>query len=120
MSAVNDRELSIVIGNLNKFTSGVQEALHAAAEEIAELVETYAKTHHLWKPITGQTDATTRGEIIEETGQHILIALYAETEWTKFLELARGGRFAWLWPAMDANRTVILEIVRTHLSGVQI
>ena len=49
-----ERDLSIVINNLSKVAVGMIQALHEAAEEIANLLTDYAKTHHLWQNVTGQ------------------------------------------------------------------
>lgn len=115
-----ERDLNLVMRNLAVAVQSMQEAMHDAAVEIAQILQTYAKSHHLWQPVTGQTDATTTAQIVEETERHILIALSAETPWAQFLELARQGRFAWLWPAVEANRNLVMEIFRRHLSGVQL
>lgn len=115
-----ERELAMVTRNLKAAVGAMEGALHDAAVEIAALLETYAKTHHLWRNVTGQTQATTHAEIVEETSSHILIALTSETDHAQFLELAYQGRFSWLWPAVEANRSECLAIVRKHLAGVQI
>ena len=115
-----ERDLNLVMRNLSVAVQGLQQAAHDAAVEIAEILQAYAKSHHVWRPVTGQTDMTTSAQIVEETEQHILIALSAETPWAAFLELARQGRFAWLWPAVEANRDLALEIFRRHLAGVQL
>jgi hypothetical protein len=109
-----ESDLANVLRNLNAVVIEMSDNGRAAAEEIAVILETYAKAHHLWHPETGQTDLTTEA-IVEEIGGVIEVALTAGTPHAVFLELAHQGRFSWLWPAMDANRQIIVEILRRHL-----
>ena len=112
MSAESD--LNLVLRNLNAVVIEMTEAGQAAAVEIGELLVQYARTHHLWQPETGKTDLTTQA-VIEEVNGLIEVALTTETDYATFLELAREGRLAWLWPAMEANKAVIVEIMRRRL-----
>lgn len=109
-----ESDLNTVLRNLNAFVVESTDAGRGAAEEIGEILVEYAKSHHLWQPRTGQTDLTTQA-VIEEVNDMIEIALTTETDYSTFLELAREGRFAWLWPAMEANKGVIVEIMRRRL-----
>jgi hypothetical protein len=109
-----ESDLNAVLRNLNAFVIEMTDAGREAAEEIGELLVGYAKTHHLWQPQTGQTELTTQA-VIEEVNGMIEVALTTETDYSTFLELARNGRFAWLWPAMDANKGAIVEIMRRRL-----
>jgi hypothetical protein len=106
--------LETVLHNLDARIAALHKGAHTAAEEIAALLETYAKGHHSWKPDTGATDVSTRGEIVQETAELITIVLSAGMDYDIYLELARGGKYAWLWPAIENNRARILEILVKH------
>lgn len=103
--------LDAVLRNLDKRLEALHTACHNAAVEIAATLETYAKQNHLWKPDTGATDNSTRAVILEETTDNIVIALSAGMDYDVYLELARQGKYAWLWPAIQNNRQEILALL---------
>jgi hypothetical protein len=106
--------VDIVLRNLTKVEAWFHQALHDAGEEIAHLLASYAKTHHLWQPKSGATDTSTIGQIVEETREYVLVAVSAGMDYDVFLELAREGRWSWLWPAVVACEAQMTEIVVKH------
>lgn len=112
MSAESD--LNTVLRNLNAVVVEMSDAGREAAQEIAALLEDYAKANHPWQSDTGRTQMTTEG-IVEEVNGVIEVMLTTGTDYSYFLELARGGKFAWLFQAMDSNRDNITHILREKL-----
>lgn len=110
------RGLDVVLGNLERVGLDFVSKRHEAADEIAHLLADYAKAHHPWKPQTGATDTSTRGDIAEETREFVLIALSAGMDYDVFLELAHEGRWAWLAAAVEACRPQMMEILVRKLS----
>lgn len=101
--------------NLEKwYRDGIMRRCAEVMEEIAVILEDYAKTHHGWKPRTGATDVSTRGFISEVTPMMITAVLTAGMEYDVFLELARSGKWAWLWPAVEAN----LGLIKSKLESI--
>lgn len=100
--------------NLERYYQGVLRKAAQVMEEIAALLEGYAKTNHEWMPDTGATDVSTRGFIAAATPMVITTVLSAGMAYDVFLELARGGKWAWLWPAVEAN----LEAIKLKLSTI--
>lgn len=98
----------------------LEQSIHAAAEsamdEAGHLLANYAKTNHLWQDRTGNTTASTIGGLVESTRELVRGALSAGMDYDVFLELAREGRWAWLLPAVEANKLEILLIFNRHLS----
>jgi hypothetical protein len=93
-----------VVANLEKwYRDGILRKAATAMEEIAALLEGYAKANHPWMPDTGNTDTSTRGFIAEATPKVITAVLSAGMAYDVFLELARQGQWAWLWPAVEEN-----------------
>jgi hypothetical protein len=111
-------DITIVLKNLDRVVGALFDAGRDAARDIAILLETYAKSHHLWQPVTGQTDLTTEG-LVEEFSGYIDVILTAGTDYAQFLELARQGRFSWLWPAVENNRGEIIDILTRRLRAVR-
>jgi hypothetical protein len=104
-----------VIRNLEAWYGDIIRRAYQAMEEIAAILEGYAKSHHKWKPDTGATDTSTRGFIAEVTPSVITAVLKAGMEYDVFLELAREGKWSWLWPAIEANK----DVIRRKLGGIR-
>lgn len=101
--------------NLEKwFNDGILRKCAQVMEEIAAILEGYAKSNHSWQPQTGATDTSTRGFISEVTPKVIEVTLTAGMSYDVFLELARDGKWAWLWPAIEAN----LDKIKQKLESI--
>lgn len=108
-----------VTRNLERLAEDLYRRAYRAAEEIAALLESYAKANHPWKPDTGATDVSTRGTVVPSSpnirADVLTVVLSAGMEYDVFLELAKQGRHAWLWPAIEANLSRIRQIFAEHL-----
>lgn len=103
-----------VLRNLDHwYHDGILKQAATAMEEIAALLEGHAKSNHPWKPDTGATDVSTKGFIAEATPLVITAVLTAGMSYDVFLELARDGKWAWLWPAIEANMDEIKAKLRS-------
>lgn len=111
--------VSAVISGLEGWVKGTQDNVVKAAFEIAMLLEAYAKDHHPWQDRTGDTRQSIQGTVAEISDEMVLILLSAGMNYDVFLELARGGKWAWLWPAVIANQRKILGILRRNLGSGQ-
>jgi hypothetical protein len=101
--------------NLEKwYHDGIMRKAAQVMEEIAAILEGYAKTHHEWHPDTGATDVSTRGFIAEVTPKMITAVLSAGMSYDVFLELARDGKWAWLWPAIEEN----MDLIKRKLESI--
>lgn len=109
--------LSEVFAGLDKVIGQYEDGVQEAAETIAAALEGYAKTHHLWQPRTGDTTRSTRCRIAMQTREYTLLALTAGMDYDVFLELARGGRWAWLYPAVMAMREEIVRITAARMAA---
>ena len=109
------RGLDQVQRNLDLYYQGTLRKAAVAMEEIAKLLEGYAKVNHPWKDQTTNTATSIEGFISEATPLTITATLSAGMEYDVFLELARGGKWAWLWPAIEAN----LPLIKAKLEGIR-
>lgn len=107
--------LEVVMGNLTRYAEAMHSALMQAADEIAHLLAAHAKTHHAWQPVTGATDASTQAGILEATQEYVTVALSAGMDYDVFLELARAGKWAWLWPAVEECKPQMAAILERRL-----
>ncbi len=113
-----------VIDNLLKFEREQHERLRLACEEVAQLLERYAITHHIWTVRTGGTNVTTLGTWDELPGDLYQVVLSAGMDYDVWLEgkTVSGGdrdpkyqKFKWIWPAITANKTEIMNTFARHL-----
>jgi hypothetical protein len=115
------RGLEQVERNLDLWYQGRLATLRRAMEEIAAVLEAYAKTNHPWTSRTSHTVQSIRGQIGEATRDYIKVYLSAGMDYDVFLELAREGKWAWLFPAVEANVDKIKQILASALkqAGVE-
>lgn len=105
---------------LELYASGLKSQANLAAQEIATLLEGYAKAHHPWTPRTGATTVSIRGTVVEASEEIIRVVLSAGMDYDIYLELFHEGRWAWLWPAITANIDTIRAILRKRLGAVKV
>lgn len=118
--AVTITGLGSVIDAMNVKVEGLKVNALKAGQEIAQLLETYAKQNHPWKDDTGDTRDSIRGEIVEFTDQLVHIAVSASMSYDVYLELYHGEKWSWLLPAVLANESKIMDIIKKHaLVGIQ-
>ena len=108
--------------NVDRFQGNIEASVVKACDEIAAVLESYAKSHHKWgNPYskgyvpTGLTDQTTRGTWEQVRRDLYRIVLSAGMEYNVVLELARNGKWSWLAPAVEANQQVIINILSDNL-----
>jgi GTPase Era involved in 16S rRNA processing len=92
-----------VLMGIEAYVLGLKASVQAAAEEIAELLQEYAKANHPWTVRSGDTNRETTGVVAEVTNEHVLILLRAGMPYDSFLELLKSGKWAWLHPAIEAR-----------------
>lgn len=136
--------LDTVLRNLGEYENKMLRAVVAAGEEIGALLENHAKTDHGdtpraagyvypgggvkrfreggkgWGDVTGATNISTKGQVSEITRDFVMVALSAGTEYSVFLELARDGKWAWLFDSLVDNKDKIIQILARHLRGVTV
>jgi hypothetical protein len=96
-----------------------QRAKRACERWAVELVA-HAKASHPWQNRTGDTEATTKATV-EEMQDRLVTLVYAETPYSKFLELAHEGRWSWLYPSVKAMEPRFYRILGeefTHVGGL--
>jgi len=103
-----------VQANLLKIGELMGAAMNTAMNEIAQMLEEYAKQNHPWVNQTGDTEASITGAVVKATATEIILSLSAGMPYDVFLELAHNGNWAWLWPSMTANEDQILNLLRDH------
>jgi hypothetical protein len=68
-----------------------------------------------WGDITGNLNSSIRAGVVEATMRAITIGLTADMSYAVFVETMRDGRWAWLFPAIEDNRQLILQILANEV-----
>ena len=80
-------------------------------EKAMELIAYYARNEHKYTRRTGRTEQTTEGGIYEATAAKVVGIVSAAMSYDEFLEAAREGRWAFLWPAMLQHKEEVLALI---------
>lgn len=80
-------------------------------QQAMELIAYYARTEHLYTRRTGLTEQTTEGGLYEAAAAKVVGVVSASMSWDAFLEAAREGRWAFLWPALLAHQEEVLALI---------
>jgi hypothetical protein len=97
---------------INRIRQGVRRIAHRRAVEIEE----WMKANHLWQNITGAAEVGLES-YVEQVGMDMVhIILEHGVSYGIFLELANGGRYAIITPALDYFGPQIWNDVQAMLS----
>ena len=84
-------------------------------DAVALSMEADAKTNRPWKDDTGAARAGLRGNS-QRVGDHIRITIAHTVQYGPVLELARGGRYAVLYPTVERHIPITTRLLQelTH------
>lgn len=102
--------------NLKRFETEMLQRAAAAANEIADLLVTWAKPNAPFKDQSGNLRQSITGTWEQIQRDVFRVILSAHMSYAGFVELLHGGRYAYLWPAVMENETRILQIWRDRLA----
>ena len=87
---------------------------------LLEALVGWARDEHPWKNRTGDLGRSIHAFVTEATPTHIHAELYAREYYSVFLELARDGKWAWLWPVVVNHREDMIRILDGGAVGVSL
>ncbi len=109
-------DTSEVERNLAGLFAQMEARAKRACDRWARELMGYAKSRHAWQNRTGETERTTRTQVIALRDE-LMVYVFAETSYSKFLELAHGGEWSWLFPAVQAMEKRFYEILVEEFRG---
>lgn len=118
--------MTVVLDHLDAYVEGLGTSAQAAAREIGQLLANYAKANHPWQDRTSNTNNSIMGTDSGGAQEYapgdgvIDIYLSAGMDYDIFLELAHEGKWAWLWPAIEANQGGMRQILVRHLGNARL
>jgi hypothetical protein len=108
--------LDTVNKNLRVLVGKWEEKAGTAMEIVAANLEQYGKQHRPWTDRTGNARASITGSSAEiDNGYETALAI--GVNYGKYLETSFGGKYAIVWPTMNANRKKMLETIKAVLGG---
>jgi len=104
-----------VIRNLERWRDGrIAKAEQAGKNDIAPMLETYAKQNRPWKDRTGNARRGLHSKVVV-TAKDIAIQWHHGVHYGLYLELSRAGKYAILRPTIDRHRAEIVRILKSAL-----
>ena len=100
---------------LDEIVKRLQENANMAMEEVMAALAGWAKTEHSYTDRTGNTTNSIQGEIAEASALIVRGVLSAGMDYDVFLELARDGKWAFLWPVIERHKDDILAIIEARM-----
>lgn len=112
MAVTGDQQ---VLANLEKWAQERQAAAVQAMQIVMAALEGWAKSEHAYTDRTANTTNSIRGEVAEASKEIVRGVLSAGMEYDVFLELARNGRWAFLWPTIVRHEQDIIKLLKARL-----
>jgi hypothetical protein len=112
MAVTGDQQ---VLANLEKWAEERQAAAVEAMEIVMEALANWAKTEHSYTDRTSATTTSISGKVAEASKEIVRGVLSAGMEYDVFLELARNGKWAFLWPTIVRHEQDIIQLLKTRL-----
>ena len=83
------------------YAQAIHEAVHAIAQRWAPEIEQWMKQNAIWTDRTGNARQTLWADVVEIANQAVVAAFGHGVDYGTFLELAHGGTYAIVTPALD-------------------
>lgn len=100
----------------NAYIAAIRRGVRAIAQRRAPEIENWMKSNATWTDRTGNARQTLNTEVEQVTADMVQIVLAHGVEYGIYLELAHGGTYAIIAPALDHWGPVIWNDVQTLLS----
>lgn len=97
---------------LDDYGRKIHQAAYDIADYFAPVLETYAKENAVWTDRTANARQTLRGWADELGNDAAVLYLAHGMEYGKWLELRWSGRYAILWPTIEAHLSEITAMLQ--------
>ena len=93
----------------------IQDRAETAIAEVMDALEGWAKSEHAYIDRTSNTTNSIKGQVAEVSAALVRGVLSAGMEYDVFLELARDGKWAFLWPTIERHKDEILQMIQSRM-----
>lgn len=109
------RGVDQVLANMLTYEGRVRAVALAIADYLAPAMEAYAKDNASWTDRTGNARQGLQG-FVEDVSETIIdVYISHGVDYGKWLELAHAGRYAILWPTIQAHMPVVTRMLEDAL-----
>lgn len=107
-----------ILTSFDRFAGGVHSGVETCIKVVVAALEGWAKAEHTYKDsATANLTNSIKGLVGEVSPTQATGYLTATMEYAIFVELARNGKWAFLWPVIERHRADILKIIEGQLGG---
>lgn len=100
---------------LEEVVRQMQQNAETAMHEVMAALEGWAKSEHAYRDRTANNTNSIKGEVAEVSAEIVRGVLSAGMEYSAFLELAKEGKWAFLWPVIERHKDDILAIIQNRM-----
>lgn len=111
MATVKWTGVNLVLQNMSEHERKVHFVIKQIALYFAPKLERYAKENATWKDRTGNARQSLHTQVHEIAGTIVRLYLSHGVDYGLYLELGFAGRYAIIWPTIEAH----LEQIKTML-----
>jgi hypothetical protein len=97
-----------------QYEDRIHDAAVSVAEYFAPILESYAKDNKAWTDQTGNARQSMAGFVEEVSRDIVVIYLAHGVDYGIYLEARWSGRYAIIWPTIEAH----LPMIREMLQGI--
>jgi len=108
--------LGELIANVEALGARYERAAAAVGQLLAPKIEAYAKQTAPWVDRTGQARQGLTG-LSEASADLVTIYLYHQADYGKWLELANGGKYRVILPALTAHYGEAMSLIAQVIGG---
>lgn len=116
MSALTFTGLGELIANVEGYGDRIKRGVAAVGPILAPKIQSWAQEHGPWTDRTGQARQGLVGTY-EVLADLVTIYLYHGADHGKWLELANGGRYRVIIPALSAHYGEAMSLIRSALGA---
>lgn len=106
-----------VLAAFDGFARGLEGRIELCIQTIVGALEGWAKSEHSYTDRTTNLTNSIKGLVGEVSSTGATGYLTATMEYAVFVELARDGKWAFLWPVIERHREDIMKIIEQVLGG---
>jgi hypothetical protein len=103
--------LARVTANLARYEARVLDAGEIGMAAMMERLADWMRAEHSWQNRRPHTESTIEGFVESVTPTHITGRVQADIDAAMWLELARGGKWSWMWPVIVEHQDEMLAML---------
>lgn len=113
---VDWKGLDEIEANLRRYEQKIYQLIRDVADWLAPKLETYAKANAPWKDASGDARQGLNAFVEEVAAEIVQVYIAHGVAYGKWLEVRFGGKYAILWPTIQAHFEELTKVLKDALS----